>query len=417
MRLLKKHYHWAIAAVALLIMFIYGGAANTLGGLHLLPVTKTLGIARAQYSLAGAVSHIIAAFGSMMAGRVIARFGYRRAATVFLLTAVVAYLLFAGVSSYAMFLLAYALLGLSNGVCASTGVTQIVYTWFHKHRGLVLGLVMSATGIGGSILGVIQTAMIEQNFRLSYLTIAIFLFILAVLVAIFIRNKPSDMGLTQFGAGEEIQEKKKRAASDFEGFTSYELFHSPFFYLLLACTMLSCTGVWMASNVMVPHFQDVGLSATQAGTMQSLYLFCLTGTKFVYGSLCDTIGAKKVTILCLVCGVIAIVVMIFVNSLALAVLVSVLFAFALPIVTITIPMLALELFGERASADYLGVVLAMSSVASMLSGVISNGIFDYAGSYRLAFCIAIGLLIVLIILYLLTYHMVERKKRGGTDAV
>ncbi len=414
---IRKQYHWMIAAMALLIMFIYGGAANTLNGLHILPVTRALDITRAQYSLADMLRNIIAALGSVLTGRVILRFGYRRAATVFLVTATVAYLLFASAQSYFVFVVAYALLGVSNGVCATTGVTQLVYTWFHKHRGLVLGLVMSATGIGGSVLGVVQTALIEKNFRLSYLTIAIFLFVLAVLVAVFIRNKPSDMGLTQFGEGEEIEAKKKRSTSDWEGFSSHELFHSPFFYLMLACTALSCTGVWMASNVMVPHFQDVGLTATQAGTMQSLYLFCLTGTKLVYGSLCDTIGAKKVTILCLVCGVIAITVMIFVNSLALAAVVAVLFAFALPVVTITIPMLALELFGEKACADYIGVVVAMSSVASMLSGLISNSIFDYTGSYRPAFCIAIILLIVLIVLYLITYHMVERKKRGVQNAV
>ena len=421
MNRIKKHYHWVIAVMALGIMFIYGGAANTISGLHLLPVTKTLGITRAQYSLAGAVSHIIAAFGSMLAGRIIVRFGYRRAATVFLFSATAAYLIFAGMNSYIVFMLAYTLLGLSNGVCATTGVTQVIYTWFHKRRGLVLGLVMAATGIGGSVLGVIQTTMIEKSFRLSYATVACLLFALAVLVAVFIRNKPSDMGLEQYGAGEVIETKKKRAASDFEGFSSYELFHSPFFYLLLVCTMLSCTGMWMASNVMVPHFQDIGLSATQAGTMQSLYLFCLTGTKFFYGSLCDTIGAKKVTILCLVCGVIAIVCMIFVNGIVLAATVAVLFAFALPIVTITIPMLALELFGEKASAEYIGIVVSMSSVASTLSGLISNGIFDATGSYRLAFCISIVLLLVLIILYLLTYHMVERKKRklmgGVTNAV
>lgn len=417
MRLLTKQYHWMIAAMALLIMFIYGGAANTLNGLHLLPVTRALDISRAQYSLGGSVNNIIAAFGSIAAGKVIARFGYRRAATVFLCTATAAYLLFAGVRNYFVLILAYALLGLSNGVCATTGVTQLVYTWFHKHRGLVLGLVMSATGIGGSVLGVVQTALIEKNFRLSFLTIAGCLFALAVLVAIFIRNKPSDMGLAQFGEGEEIEAKKKRSTSDWAGFTSYELFHSPFFYLMLICTALSCTGVWMASNVMVPHFQDVGLTTTQAGTMQSLYLFCLTGTKFVYGSLCDTIGAKKVTILCLVCGVVAITVMIFVSNMITAAIVSILFAFALPIVTITIPMLALELFGEKASAEYIGVVISMSSVASMLSGVVSNAIFDYAGSYRPAFCIAIGLLLILIILYLLTYHMVERKKRGVSRAV
>ncbi len=414
---LKKHYHWMIAAMALLIMFIYGGAANTLNGLHILPVTKALDITRAQYSLADVLRNIIAALGSVLTGRVILRFGYRRAATVFLVTATASYLLFASMRSYFVLIVAYALLGISNGVCATTGVTQLVYTWFHKHRGLVLGLVMSATGIGGSVLGMVQTAMIEKNFRLSYLTIAIFLFALAGLVALFVRNKPSDMGLAQFGEGEEIQEKKKRVERDWEGFSTQELFRSPFFYLMLVCTALSCTGVWMASNVMVPHFQDVGLTATQAGTMQSLYLFCLTGTKFVYGSLCDTIGAKKVTILCLACGIVAITVMLFVSNIITAAIVSVLFAFALPVVTITIPMLALELFGEKACADYIGVVVAMSSVASMLSGVISNGIFDCTGSYRLAFCIAIVLLIVLIVLYLLTYHMVERKKRGVTDAV
>jgi hypothetical protein len=59
MKQIKKHYHWIVAVVLLILMAIRGGTGNNLPGLHLVPVTEALDITRAQFSLATSASSIL----------------------------------------------------------------------------------------------------------------------------------------------------------------------------------------------------------------------------------------------------------------------------------------------------------------------------------------------------------------------
>ena len=44
---MKRHYHWVIALIVLLEMFVYVGILNNINGLYVIPVSETLGISRA----------------------------------------------------------------------------------------------------------------------------------------------------------------------------------------------------------------------------------------------------------------------------------------------------------------------------------------------------------------------------------
>lgn len=55
----KNHYHWVIAAVAVVQMLIYGGAVNNFSGYHMIPVTEALNISRTAFSLAESIRSIV----------------------------------------------------------------------------------------------------------------------------------------------------------------------------------------------------------------------------------------------------------------------------------------------------------------------------------------------------------------------
>jgi len=410
-KLIKKHYHWLIAAVLFLLMAIRGGAANNISALHLIPVTETLDISRAQYSLAGSACYMTAMLTTLVSGSLILRYGFRFLFTVFLLFGAAAYSLMGSTESYLLWFVGYALLGVTNGICAEAGVTRIISVWFHKHRGVVLGVVSSATGIGGSLMCIFQTAAMERStYRASYLLVAILLAVSSALSFLFVRSHPSKMGLLPYGDGEKIAYKKREHNDHWHGMSMKQLVRRPTFYMMLFGTLLSCTCSSIALLVVVPHLQGRGLSAMQASTMQSVMLFCLAGSKILTGYLCDVIGAKKVSMLCLGLLAVALVLLATSNGVVFAAVAVVVYALALPVTTITIPLLASCLFGYQAQNQYNGIFIAMVSGASMIAGPISNATYDELGSYTPVFFVAAGLTVVLMGVYLLMYRLADKDR-------
>ena len=47
---LNAHYHWVIAAMAVLAMLVCGGVGNSLNGITLIPITQSLGVSRGEFS-------------------------------------------------------------------------------------------------------------------------------------------------------------------------------------------------------------------------------------------------------------------------------------------------------------------------------------------------------------------------------
>ena len=410
-KFLHNNYHWIIAAVTVLHLLVYGGAGNNFAGYHMIPVTETLGVSRTAFSLVGSLRSIISVTGTLISGVLIRRFGYRKVATTGLLLMASCYLLMASAKSFGTFAVGCAVMGLSDGLCYTANVSRLINGWFRKNRGLVLGLVTAATGVGSSVLGAIQLPAIEHvSWRLSFVLVASLLALVAVLVVSFVRNAPEDMGLVPFGADSDPSETTKN--NQWAGFTMEQLKKRPAFYLLILCAFLTCLSVLLVSFNVSPYFQDRGMSATQAGSLYSTMMLLLGFIKLGMGFLCDRIGAKRGILLCQSACTLAIFLMLVLpfgeSTMLLAVIV---FAMAMPVTTIIFPLLSVDLFGYCAQTQYIGTVVAMVSMASVVSNPLANGVYDLAGSYTPIFWFAAGLSAVMLGVYGLLFALVKRDKK------
>lgn len=409
----KKHYHWIVAVVLLLLMAIRGGTANNLSGLHLLPVTEALDITRSQFSFAVSASWFAAMLAVMSSGVLACRFDYRSLLCVFMLVGTAGYVLMAVAKSYPLFFLGYTLLGLNAGICAEAGITRLVSAWFHKYRGTVLGVISSATGWGASILCIFQTAAIERStYKASYYLVAILLAVCAVLAWTFVRSHPGKMDLLPYGQGETMEYKKREHKKDhWQGLSMKQLVRRPAFYMMFAGTLISCILPNLALPVIVPHLQDRGLSVAEASGMQSVMMLCLAGAKILTGYLCDAIGARKVALLCMALDVVALLLLAFTTGVSTALIAVILFALALPITTVVVPLLATSLFGYSAQMEYTGLFISMVSASAIISTPIPNVIFDKVGSYSPVFLVAAALTVPLMGFYLLMYYLADRDRK------
>lgn len=407
------HYHWIIAAVTLLMLFIYGGAANNFSSLHIKPVSEALGISRTTFSLIFSIKSIMSMFASYFSGAILKKFGFRVTASTFLFIATCGYIALTLMNSYWVCVVVCFAMGAATSFCGTTGATIIISTWFHRHRGTVLGFVSAATGLGGSVMCIAQSAAMEKfTWRGSFAFCAICCGIIAVLVFTILRNKPQDMGLEAYGEGEEITAKKKKISTRaFAGMDMKTLHRSPSFYLMVLCTFLSCLAVYLAFNTILPFLTDCGYEPAKAASLQSTMMLLFTGTKLLVGFFTDRIGAEKVNSTCVAFGAISLFLLAASQSYGLASVSVVLYTIAIPLVTITVPLLAFSLFGYKAQGQYTGVFISVIYAASFLSSPLSNLIHDTVGSYRPAYYLAAALLAIDFVLYLILYKVAKRDNK------
>ena len=416
---LKKHYHWIIAVVVLLQLASSGGSINNASSMFLLPVTESLGISRGDFSMAYSMRAIFAFLFTLITGFLLARFGYRKMIVTFLVITGLGFVLIGHSRNFLVLSTGFAMLGMSEGFGGTAGASRIIGAWFHRYRGTVLGLVTSATGLGGSLMCIVISGWIERfDWRFAAVGCGVLIIIVAAIMLLVIRNHPSQMGLKAFGEGELLQIKKKQTAENmWQGLTMQQLLRRPTFYMMLLGTFFSCMIIYFAQPVIVPHLRDCGLSEGQAATFQSVLMFCMAATKFLSGMLCDYIGPKKVTILCLTACAAAMLLLANITGMVTAVCAVILLAIALPLVSVTIPLLSADLFGYQSQGTSAGIFLAMMSGAMIVAVPVANKIFDVLNSYRPLYWCSASAMVLLIGMYLLMYALAERdrKKYSNSD--
>jgi len=412
LKFLKKHYHWIIATVLFLVTSIRGGMANNLSALHLVPVSGALDISLAQFSLAISASSMVGMLSTMLSGSVAQRISGRVLLAGSLVVCGAAYFMMAQTDTYWVFLAANVMLGAMLGFCGDANNVRIVSTWFHKYRGTVMGVVSAATAFGGSVICLLQTAAIQRaGYKASFLLAAGLFIAGGILALILVRTHPAKMGRHPYGDGEKIAYKKREHEDHWHGFEMKQLVRRPTFYMMVFFTLLTNAFPYLAFYVVVPHLQDMGLTPMQASSMQSVLMLGLAGTKILAGYLCDKIGAKKVTMICIGADAVALVLLTLVNSYLMALLAIIDFAMALPTMSITIPMLATSLFGYQAQSQYNGIFLSMVSAASIVASPISNAVYDRIGTYSPVFLVAAALTVVLMGGYLLMYRLADKDRK------
>lgn len=398
---------------------VYGGILNNFSSVFVIPVTEGLGISRGSFSLAVSMKDLVSFLAIMLTGTLLLHFSYRKLVLAGLVSASLSLLLFSFSQNVIVCALASAMLGISGGVCYTAGASRIVENWFWRHRGLVLGTVTMATGLGGSLLCVWVNGIIEgRGWRVGYRFLALLLLAVAVLLVFTLCDRPEQMGLRPYGESEE--KKQRRPSKDVDvnwpGYYMKELLRRPTFYLMAVCTLMSCMSVYLTFYVMVAHLQDRGFSGSEAATLQSVMMLSLAVAKLVCGIASDWLGPKAVSVLCMGLAAIGQWLLADISTMAGAVFGLVIYSLALPITSVTVPLLTMSLFGYRAHDVAVGIFLAMVSVGSMLASPLMNLAYDAIGSYGPMFRGAAVLDIIVIGLYLLLFVLAGRDRKRCSKA-
>ena len=407
----KQNYHWVIAGVVLLALTVCGGIMNSFNGIVLIPITESLGVSRGAFTAATITRNVMSFLLSLFSGILFVKFGYRKLVFACLLISASGFLLGATGQTLTVMCIACVLDG-TYSVCTIAGPPRIIGTWFHRHYGLVMGIVTSATGFGGSIFSIILAKIVKDfSWRAVYLTTGVLFASVAVLILLVIRNKPEEIGLKPYGEGEHAQKKKKHDEDHWPGFYMDELKKKPAYYLLVIGTLLSSICVYMAFFVVSPYLQDCGMQLEVAATVQGLMLFGLAGSKLLLGFISDKIGAKRVTIISMVALIVSMVMLVYIRRAVFAYVTVLIYSVGL-LMAGFIPMILLpSLFGYHSGPKAMGIVMAMISAANMIANPLTNSLRDALGSYKPVFMGTAIVSVGVLVLYLVMFAMAAKDKK------
>lgn len=405
------NYHWVIAAVSVLALIICGGVGNSLASITLIPITETLGVSRGEYSMAMMAKSIGGVIINLSSGALLVKFGYRKLVIACLLISSVGYFTTSGSQTLLVMSMAGVLEG-AYGLCTGAGNPRLLSSWFHRHYGLMIGIVTAMTGLGGSVFSIIfGKIVVNSGWRSAYMTVAVLMLGVALMIALLVRNKPEDMGLRPYGEGYVPKNTKKESKDHWEGYPFAELKKKPVFYMLVFGTFLSSFCAYMAFTVLVSHLRDCGMSPETAAGINSVVMFALAAFKLGFGFLSDRVGAKRMTMVSLIALVVSLLLLSVVKSASLAYIAAVVYSLALTLCGIVPVLLTPCLFGYHSSTKAMGIMLAMLSAASMLAAPLSNTLRDRLGSYSPVFRGAAVAAMGAIVLYSAIYILAAKERK------
>lgn len=412
MKAIKKNYHWIILAILFAEMIIYGGIGNAVG-VFTIPIVEDLGIGRGAYSLTSSVKALVGTASTYFAFHVFRKFGYQKS-VIFALSICVISCILRGIShSFGMLMFSQALYGVAIGSLDTQGAVKAVDRWFHAHRGLILGFVTMATGLGGSIMSIVLTEITESyNWRMASFASAGF-FALLIVLYLFMRDKPEQMGLEPYGERQKPKQKEKRHPSheNWHGRSVKELYRKPAFYLMAISIFMVVFCAKLSSSTVIPYFRDIGYSAADAAMFNSVLMLALAFAKLGCGELCDLIGAKAVTVICVLCLAGGQLLMAMANTALIAYTSMVLLAVGLVMWTIMVPLLTRPLFGYAPSDALIATFFAMVSLSGFLPEPLINFVYDATGSYVPVYYGAAVADVVILVAFLVLFKLCEKDKQ------
>ncbi len=396
-RVWKFSYTWVIVALSFLTVCIALGFCSSAKSLFIAPITEALGISRSAFSVNDSCRFIASTIVNLFFGSLIARFGSKKLMCAGLFALIVSSVLYSAANTVWGFYIGGVFLGVGFSWTTTTMVGYVVNVWCKENKGTVMGAILAANGVGAAIAMQILSPIIYEEgnpfgYRNAYRLVALILFVLAVLVFLFFRDKPKDT------TDETAQTGKKRSRDrNWEGIAYSDALKKAYFYAALVCVFLIGVVLQGIVGVGAPLMKDMGIPPEQVANILSYHAIALTVFKFLSGILYDKFGLRISSNICLAAGVVVIFLLTLVDAspfgIACAWIYSIFSSLALPLETIMVPIFAADLFGEKSYNKILGLFTSVSTAGFAVSTPIFNLCYDIIGTYNPALYIGCGIMI------------------------
>jgi len=404
----KFNYAYVIYVLSFLMIFVAIGFAGNVRSLFIQPVCDGLNVTRGVFSLSDSIRFISTALMNFGFGFLLVKIGQRK--MIALGFACIASALF--IFSYAPVIYVYwigsVLFGIGASLTTTTMVGSIMNCWCEKNRGTIMGLVLSASGVGGAVATQLVSPIIENpdyGYRKAYLFCGIVVLATGILIVLFYRNR-----------GKAVMNKKKAHDVGWDGITFHEALKRPYFYVCIVCIFLTGLALQGMTGTATQHMKDVLKDPAYVANILSSHMLVLTVAKFLTGFIYDKFGVKVTFCICAVASIISLVLLTFMQNNAIgkgfAATQAIVSCIGVPLETIMLPIFASEFFGSKSFDKALGIIGGVNVAGYAVGSIVIGFICDITGSYATGYFIfsVIMIAVLFAMLYVIKASRKERLK-------
>ncbi|HEY3110025.1 MAG TPA: MFS transporter [Chloroflexota bacterium] len=212
----RVHYAWLVVAVTFAVMLGSAGV-RSVPALLMLPLEQEFGWTRAAISLAVSINLVLFGLCGPFAASIMERIGMRQMIAGALATLGVAVALTSRMTAVWQLQLLWGLVvGLGSGAMAGWVAASVANRWFVARRGLVVGVLTAAGATGQLIfLPLLASIIAGAGWRPAVLLVSAVTLLVIPLAWLVIRNHPQDVGLSPYGAAEDVPPPPRPSGNPF----------------------------------------------------------------------------------------------------------------------------------------------------------------------------------------------------------
>jgi len=386
----KFHYAWVICAACTLANICNLGLCGTLMSAYM-PYIAATGVSGTVISNIVSVRSLFALLGLFFVSVYYRKFSLRSGIALASVFAALTMIIFSVGGNELVYYAGSALAGIVVGIGSSIPSALLMARWFHRRKGLALGICASGSGISLICFpALLDTLVTRLDLRAMFLCLSGFALAAAALEWLLIRNTPEDMDLVPFDRGPA----PKESAGAGDGFCV----PAGVWVLLMIMTALVSSISSTGSSHLSILMTSSGYDSDVAALFLSMFGLCLTAGKFIYGAAADRIGTYAASVAAGVILVVGLLITVFMDGVALwpCAVVMLLLGLGYPPSTVGISLWAADFSTPKTYEKTLRQMNILGSAATVVLASVPGRIYDAFGHYQGGYIVlAVGSLLCL----------------------
>jgi MFS family permease len=264
----------------------------------IVPLEDAFGWSRSDISLAVAINILLFGLVSPFAAALMEKFGIRKVVMLALTTVSLGAFLTIFIQAPWQLIATWGVIvGIGTGSMALVFAATVANRWFVAKRGLVTGILTAAAATGQLIfLPGLSHLALTHGWKSVSITVASFALLVIPFIYLFLRERPSDLGLLPYGAAADWQEPAQSELSAFAlaiDTLKQSSKKKDFWYLFGSFFVCGLSTSGLIGTHFIPAAHDHGMPTTLAASLLAMVgVFDVIGTIFS-GWLTDRYDPRK----------------------------------------------------------------------------------------------------------------------------
>jgi MFS family permease len=386
------HYGWIIVAV-LFVSLLTAAGVRSMPGVLILPLEAEFGWDRA--SIAFAVSINLVLFG--LSGPIVGRWMDRSGPRVVAISAV-SMLTIGALGTTVMTQVWHldlfwgVIVGSGAGGLAMVMVASAVNRWFVERRGLVSGILGSASSTGQIIfIPLIMWLSVTYGWRVGVMiAVSLLLFVILPLLLFVFRDEPDQVGLRPFGESSDPTRRAQQTALRAERTPMSVVLRTPdFWWMSGGLFVCGYTANGLIGTHFISHVADHGISQVTAAS-----IFGLMGGVNILGTIASGMLADRVKnrrfLLASIYGFrgLSLLLLPFLTQGWMLTIFAILYGLNWFATSPVNQLLAADIFGRRSVGQVYGWMFFAHQLGAGIAATLAGAVHNWYGDYTVAFLAA-----------------------------